>query len=213
MITSTRSRPARPTAWPLLAGLLISLLLSSHDLPTRTDRVGPRVLGARLQWTTAWVSLKWLGLVPAPSAQMLVRLDPELRTHRAREAARWLAKSAPDQRQRLRWAARLARRDPDSLPLLQLAVRTAVAGRRCDLLRAAVTAAQTLPATSPARRDLANEFATHDALDRWGSVALQAGRKVARTDRLQRAARMLRSAPLQNRHASSTRIRFSACMT
>jgi hypothetical protein len=176
--------------------------------------VGPRVLGARLQWTTAWVSLKWLGLVPAPSAQMLVSLDPQLRTHRAREAARWLARSAAGQRQRLRWAARLARRDPDSLPLLQLAVRTAVAGRRCDLLRAAVTAAQTLPANSPARRDLANEFATRDALDRWGSIALHAGRKVARTDRLQRAARMLRSAPLPTGHAtSSTRIRFSACTT
>jgi hypothetical protein len=145
---------------------------------------------------------------------MLVSLDPELRTHRAREAARWLAQSAADRRQRLRWAARLARRDPDSLPLLQLAVRTAVAGRRCDLLRAAVTAAQTLPANSPARRDLANEFATRDALDRWGGIALHAGRKVARTDRLQRAARMLRSAPLPTGHAtSSTRIRFSACTT
>ena len=214
MITSTPSRPAHPAVWPLLAGLLIGLLLSSHDLPTRTDRVGPKVLAARLQWTTAWVSLKWLGLVPAPSAQILVRLDPELRTHRAWEAAHWLAQSAPDQRQRLRWAARLAGRDPASLPLLQLAVRTAVAGRRCDLLRAAVTAAQTLAANSPARRDLANEFATRDALDRWGSIVLQAGRKVARTDRLQRAARMLRSASLRTGHAnSSTRIRFSACTT
>src|SRR4029450_4840323 len=116
MIPSTRSRPARPAIWPLLAGLLVGLLLSSHDLPTRTDRVGPRVLGARLEWTTAWVSLKWLGLVPAPSAQMLVSLDPELRTHRAREAARWLAQSAADRRQRLRWGAGLARGDPDSLP-------------------------------------------------------------------------------------------------
>jgi hypothetical protein len=156
--------------------------------------VRPKVLAARLQWITAWVSLKWLGLVPAPSAQMLVRLDPELRTHRTREAARWLARSAPDQRQRLRWAARLARRDPDSLPLLQLTVRTAVAGRQCDLLRAALTAAQALPANSPARRGLANEFATRDAFDRWGSIARQAGRKVARTDRLQRAVRMLRLA-------------------
>jgi hypothetical protein len=141
-------------------------------------------------------------------------MDPELRTHRAREAARWLAQSAPDQRQRLRWAARLARRDPASLPLLQLAVRTAVAGRRCDLLRAAVTAAQALPANSPARRDLANEFATGHAVDRWGSTAVQAGRKVARTDHLRRAARMLRSAPVQAGHArGSTRIRSSVCAT
>jgi hypothetical protein len=214
MITSAPARPAHPGVWLLLAGLLVGLLLSSHDLPARTDRVGPKVLAARLQWTTAWVSLKWLSLAPAPSAEMLVHLDPELRTHRAREAAGWLARSAPDQRQRLRWAAKLARQDPESLPLLQLAVRTAVAGRRCDLLRAAVSAAQTLQANTPARRDLANEFATRDALDRWGSTALQAGRKVARTSGLQRAARILRSAPPRTRHAdSSTRIRFSACTT
>jgi hypothetical protein len=214
MITATPARPAHPALWLLLAALLVGLLLSSHDLPARRDRVGPRILAARLQWTAAWVSLKWLGLLPAPSAEMLVRLDPELRTHRAREAARWLARSAPDQRQRLRWAAKLARRDPDTLPLLQLAVRAGVAARRCDLLRAAVTAAQTLPANSPARRDLADEFATRHALARWGSTAVQAGRKVARTGRLQRAARTLRSAPVRAGHGrDSTRIPSSACAT
>jgi hypothetical protein len=211
MMTATPARPARPTVWLLLVALLVGLLLSSHDLPVRRDRVGPRILAARLQWTTAWVSLKWLGLLPAPSAELLVRLDPELRTHRGREAAHWLAQSAPDQRQRLRWAARLARRDPDNLPLLQRAVRAAIGARRCVLLRAATSAAQALPANSPGRRDLANEFASRHALDRWGSIAIRAGRKVALTPRLARAARLLQASARSGHARGGTRARSSAC--
>jgi hypothetical protein len=214
MITATPTRSARPAPWLLLAALLVGLLLSSHDLPASRDRVGPRILAARLQWTAAWVSLNWLGLLPAPSAETLVRLDPDLRTHRAQNAARWLARSAPDLRQRLRWAARLADRDPDTLPLLRLALRTAVAAHRCDLLRAAVAAAQTLPANAPARRDLADEFATRQALTRWGAAALQAGRRVAWTGRLQRAARTLRSAPPgAGRGRGSAPTQAGACAT
>lgn len=211
-MTATPARPARPTVWLLLVALLVGLVLSSHDLPVRRDRAGLRILAAKVQWTTAWVSLKWLGLLPSPSAELLVRLDPELRTRRGREAAHWLAQSAPDQRQRLRWAARLTRRDPNNLPLLQQAVRAAIAARRCDLLRAATSAAQVLPANSPARRDLANEFASRHALDRWGSVAIRAGRKVAPTTRLARAARTLRSASARAGPArGSTRGQLRAC--
>jgi hypothetical protein len=212
-MTATPARPAHPTVWLLLVVLLVGLLLSSHDLPTRRDRVGPRVLAARLHWTTAWVSLKWLGFLPAPSAEQLVRLDPELRTHRGREAAHWLARSAPDLRQRLRWAARLARRDPDNLPLLQRAVRAAIGARRCDLLRAATSAAQALPANSPARRNLANEFASRHAVNRWGTIAIRAGHKVAPTGRLARAARMLQASARAGHTRASTRGRVSACAT
>lgn len=213
MITATPARPARSAVWLLLAVLLVGLLISSHDLPARRDRAGPRILAAKLQWTTAWVSLKWLGFLPAPSAELLVRLDPELRSHRAREAAHWLAQSAPDHRQRLRWAARLARRDPNNLQLLRRAVRAAIGTHRCDLLRAATSAAQALPAKSPARRDLANEFASRHALDRWGSIAIRAGRKVAPTTRLARAAHMLQASARVGHARGSTKGRVNVCAT
>ena len=192
MVAATSSRPGRPNLWVPSTLLLLTVLLFGHDLPARADRMGPGVLVAKAQWTSAWIGLHWLAVASEPSAETLLRLDPELHTARAQEAARWLASFGSDQK-RLRWAVVVVQREPNTLALLHLAVRDAIAGDQCDLLQAAVAAARTLPIDSPARRSMADEFATSDALTHWGATSIAAGRKVARTARLERAARTLRS--------------------
>jgi hypothetical protein len=150
MLDPPPERPARRNAWILLTACLLGVLVASHDLPARPDRVGPAVLGARLQWTLAWGSFHWLGLLPRPTAGSLARLDPELRSDRAQEAARWLARHGP-RAERPRWAAMLAARHPEDLPLLRQTIRDALASGRCDRLRAAVAAGQAAPPGSAAR--------------------------------------------------------------
>jgi hypothetical protein len=171
-------RRERSGPWLVLTVCLLGVLVSSHDLPAKSDRVGPSVLGAKLRWTAAWGSFHWLGVLPSPSAGTLVNLDPELRSDRAQEAARWLAHHAPRQ-QRPHWAAILAVRNPHDLPLLRQTTRDAIRSRRCDLLHAAVAAGQGLAPGSTARGVIAEELTTPDALTRWGSTAREAGRTVA----------------------------------
>jgi hypothetical protein len=70
----------------------------------------------------------------------------------------------------------LAARNPNDLPLLRQTIRDALRTGRCDLLRAAVAAGQALPTGSTARNAIAGEFATPDALTRWGNTARDARR-------------------------------------
>lgn len=178
MLDQPSTRPERHKPWLALTICLLDVLVSSHDLPAQPDRVGPAVLGAKLQWTAAWGSFHWLGLLPSSSAASLVQLDPELHSGRAQEAARWLARHA-SQQQRPRWAAMLAARSPHDLPLLRQTTRDALRTGRCDLLRAAIAAGQALPTGSTARSAIAEEFATPDALTRWGDTARHAARTLA----------------------------------
>lgn len=207
MLDQPSRRPERHKPWLVLTVCLLGVLVSGHDLPAKSDRVGPAVLGAKLQWTAAWGSFHWLGLLPSPSAGSLVRLDPELRSGRAREAARWLARHA-SQQQRPRWAAMLAARNPHDLPLLRQTIRDALRTGRCELLRAAVAAGQALPMGSSARSAIAEEFATPDALARWGNTARDAARTLA-TGRPDTATRTRRSATGHGTGAHRTRA--SAC--
>src|SRR5262245_60620260 len=100
MGSATSARLTRPPIWLLSTMLLLSVLLLGYTLPARPDRIGPGLLTAKLQWSGSWLSLHWLGLLPQPSAETLVRLDPELVTQQGQEAARWLAQSASDQQER-----------------------------------------------------------------------------------------------------------------
>jgi hypothetical protein len=209
MLVPPSTRPERPKPWLALTACLLGVLVFSHDLPAKPDRVGPAVLGAKLQWTAAWASLHWLGLLPAPSAGSLVQLDPELRSARAQEAARWLARHASLQ-QRLRWAAMLTARNPNDLPLLRQTTRDALRTGRCDLLRAAVAAGRTLPAGSTTRRAIADEFAAPDAVTRWGSTASHAARRIASTARPNGATRTPRSSA--GRGSGAHRTRSSPCV-
>ena len=111
MLDQPSRRPEHHKPWLVLTVCLLGVLISSHDLPAKPERVGPAVLGAKLQWTAAWGSFHWLGLLPSSSAASLVRLDPELHSDRAQEAARWLARHGPEP-QRPRWAAMVAARNP-----------------------------------------------------------------------------------------------------
>jgi hypothetical protein len=211
VVAATSSRPGRPNLWVLSTILLLTVLLFGHDLPTRADRVGTDVLVAKVRWTSAWIGLHWLALASEPSAETLLRLDPELRTAQAQEAARWLARFGSHQK-RLRWAVVVMKREPNTLALLRLAVRDAITADQCDLLRAAVATARTLPTDSPARRSLADEFATSDALTHWGATSVAAGRKVAHTARLERAARSLRSGAVARGAKPVNGIRSRACL-
>jgi hypothetical protein len=182
MLVPPSTRPERGRSWLVLTVCLLAVLVSSSDLPSRPDRVGPAVLGAKLRWTVAWTSLHWLGLLPSPSAGLLVRLDPELRSGRAREAARWLAGHASDP-ERIRWAAALAARSPGDVGLLRRVVRAALDTGRCDLLRAVIAAGSSLPVGSAARTATADELAAPQTATRWGRAATDAGRRLSGTDR------------------------------
>jgi hypothetical protein len=207
MLDQPSRRAERHRPWVALTACLLGILLSSHDLPVQPDRVGPAVLGAKLQWTAAWGSFHWLGLLPSSSASSLVRLDSGLHTDRAQEAARWLARRGP-QAQRPRWAAMLAARSPNNLPLLRQTIRDVLSTGRCDLLRAAVAAGQASPTGSAARRAIAEEFATPNTLTRWGDTARVASRALT-TGKPNTAKNIQRSATGPGTGAH--RIRSSAC--
>jgi hypothetical protein len=207
MLDQPSSRPERHKPWLVLTVCLLGVLISSHDLPAQSGRVGPAVLGAKLQWTVAWGSFHWLGLLPSSSAASLVRLDPELHTDRAQEAARWLARHGPEP-QRPRWAAMVAARNPTDLPLLHQTIHDALRTGRCELLRAAVAAGQALPTGSTTRNAIAEEFATPDALTRWGNTARDAGRTLV-TGKPNTAKNTRRSAT--GRGTDAHRTRSSAC--
>ena len=208
MLDQPSRRPERHKPWIVLLVCLLGVLISSRDLPAQPDRVGPAVLGAKLQWTAAWGSFHWLGLLPSSSAASLVRLDPELYSDRAQEAARWLARHGSRQ-QRPHWAALLATRNPNNLPLLHQTIRDALRTGRCDLLRAAVAAGQALPTGFTTRNAIAEEFATPDALTRWGNTARHAGRALV-TGKPNTAKNTRRSA--SGRGTGAHRTRSSTCI-
>jgi hypothetical protein len=208
MLDQPSRRPDHHKPWLVLTICLLGVLISSHDMPAKPERVGPAVLGAKLQWTATWGSFHWLGLLPSSSAASLVRLDPELHSDRAQEAARWLARHA-SQEQRPHWAARIAARNPHDLPLLRETIRDALKTGRCDVLRAVVATAQALAIGSAARSAIADEFTTPDALTRWGSTARTAGRTIA-NGRPNPATTTRRSATGHGTGANRTR--SSACV-
>jgi hypothetical protein len=203
MLVPPSTRPERGRHWLVLTICLLLVLVSSGDLPSRPDRIGPAVLGAKLRWTVAWTSLHWLGLLPSSSAGSLVRLDPELRSGRAREAARWLAGHTSD-RERIRWATALAVRSPGEVGLLRQVIRGALDTGSCDLMQAVVTAGSSLPAGSAARAAIADELAAPQTATRWGRAATDAGHRLAGTDR-QGPATTPRSAPGHGNGAHRTR--------
>jgi hypothetical protein len=208
MLDQPSSRRERHKPWLALMVCLLGVLLSSHDLPAQPDRVGPAVLGAKLQWTAAWGSFHWLGLFPSSSAASLVRLDPDLHSRRAQEAARWLARHG-SQLHRPRWAAMLAARNTNDLALLRQTIRDVLRTGRCDLLRAVVAAAKALPMGSTTRNAIAEELATPDALTRWGNDARGAAR-ILLTGKPNIATTTQRSAT--GRGIGAHRTRSSACI-
>lgn len=212
MTTLLPARSRRGLTSLLLTAALLTVLLRSYEMPVMGDRTGLPLLAAKLHWTTAWTGYRWSALLRAPSARALVRLDPHLRSTSARAAARWLGQRAPDPKERLHWASVLTARDLVNLPLLRQAVRAGVASDRCELLRAAVEAARTLPPGSTARRQLAGEFVSRQALARWGPASVKAARQVARTRRVERAARTLIARSGRGHGPSKVWQRSGACL-
>jgi hypothetical protein len=212
MTTLLPARSNRGVTWLLLTAALLTILLFGYEMPVAGDRTGLPLLVAKLRWTTARTGYQWSALLRPPSARTLVQLDPQLRSTQAQAAARWLAQWAPDPKERMRWASVLTARDPKALPLLRQAVRAGLASGRCELLRAAVDAATVLPRGSMARREIADEFVGRKALARWGSTSVKAAHQVARTRRVERAARALLASSRRGHGQSEVWQRSGRCI-
>jgi hypothetical protein len=163
--------------------LLLGVLAISRDMPTASAS-GIELLPMKLRWSLAWAGLHTTESPLTPlAAHLTLAMDSGLHTALGREAAGFLARNGAV-RDRLRWSAALARTDRRSLPLLVRAVDAALETTDCELLDAAVQAAQSVPRGDRAR--VAREFG-RSRFAHWGATALRSGLRISNQPELRLA--------------------------
>jgi hypothetical protein len=177
--------------------ILLALLIISRDVPTGSAS-GVELLRIKVGWTIAWAGLQSHSPLTPLAARLIVRMDRELETDLARNAAMTLADGGSPF-ERLRWSAALTRLDRHHFPLIYRAVRAALGGRDCRLLKASVVASRSLPRADRAR--VARLFGRQRYVH-WGPARLRAGLRVSELPELRRALRRAQRAPT-TRHSAA----------
>ena len=182
MAASTRHPDGCCVRRTLVLLLVLAILAVSRDMPTRSAS-GVELLTMKLRWSIARAGLQIRSPLRPLAAHLTLTMDPRSTTGLGRQAAHVLASEGTVAEQ-LRWSAALTRMDRRNLPLFVRAVRTALAGSDCGLLRAAAQRARSLSARDRAR--VAVEFGRH-RYAHWGTARLRAGLRVSDLPDLRRA--------------------------
>jgi hypothetical protein len=159
MAVDTPVPPRRSAVALLLLVVLLIVLTVSRDVPLTDDSIGIRRLVLKTRWATAWVLLRYVGVLPAPSARQLVGLDPGLQSDEAIGAAEWLASNGRPA-ERMRWASTLTLRSPSFAPRLRPAIDAGLRSGHveCDVVQHAHRAVARLPAGSRQRSILQSKL-------------------------------------------------------